>query len=69
MMIKITALCSKSCMIYLAMTLSFLIVCRSMFKSALNLRLNVERLFEFWISCGRSFKSLIIDGTNDLLYN
>ena len=49
-------------MIYLTKMLYFVIVCRVIFKSALSLRLNVERLFDLWISSARSDQSLITDG-------
>ena len=33
----------------------------TIFKSALSLHLNIERLFELWISCGISLQSCIAD--------
>ena len=50
-------------MIYFAKTLSIVVVCRGIFKSALSLCLNVERLLELWISSRRhsSFVFLIIN--------
>ena len=52
-------------MIFLTMPLSFGMACRGIFKSALSLWLNVARLFEIRISCGRSFQSRISVGKND----
>ena len=49
-------------MIYLTKMLYFVIVCRVIFKSALSLCLNVERLFDLWISSARSDQSLITNG-------
>ena len=69
MMIKRATLCSKSCMIYLAKTLFFLLVCKRHIQVSIEFMFNVERLFEFWISCRRSFQSRNTDGKKDFYYN